>query len=51
MSIKSSLAIALAMLLLSPPLLKGQDAGAWLDLLVRKKLITDQEAEEEIARS
>src|SRR5438105_5480334 len=46
MSIKSSLAIALAMLLLSPPLLKGQDAGALLDLLVRKKLITDQEAEE-----
>ncbi|MEP7016232.1 MAG: putative porin [Verrucomicrobiota bacterium] len=28
------------------PILRAQDAGALLDLLVRKKLITDQEAEE-----
>ncbi len=46
MSIKSSLALVLAMSFLSAPLLKAQDAGALLDLLVRKKIITDQEAEE-----
>lgn len=45
MSIKS-LALALAMSFLSAPLLPAQDAGALLDLLVKKKVITDQEAEE-----
>lgn len=34
------------MSLLSAPILKAQDAGALLDLLVKKKIITDQEAEE-----
>src|SRR3982751_2253230 len=33
-------------LLLTPVLARAQDAGALLDLLVRKKLITDQEAAE-----
>lgn len=31
---------------LGPIVARAQDAGALLDLLVRKKLITDQEAEE-----
>src|SRR5438045_5645598 len=33
-------------LLLTPAVAHAQDAGALLDLLVRKKIITDQEAEE-----
>jgi Putative porin len=33
-------------LLFAPQITKAQDAGALLDLLVRKKIITDQEAEE-----
>ncbi|MDQ6622599.1 MAG: putative porin [Verrucomicrobiota bacterium] len=39
-------AAAAASLLLGPTIARAQDAGALLDLLVRKKLITDQEAEE-----
>ncbi|HSP62137.1 MAG TPA: hypothetical protein VLQ90_04055, partial [Pyrinomonadaceae bacterium] len=38
--------IALTSLLLSGAVARAQDAGALLDLLVKKKLITDQEAEE-----
>jgi hypothetical protein len=37
---------AAASLLLSGIVAQGQDAGALLDLLVRKNIITDQEAEE-----
>ena len=37
---------AVAGLALATPRLHAQDAGALLDLLVKKKLITDQEAEE-----
>ena len=41
------LIIATAITLLVAPLVgRAQDAGALLDLLVKKKLITDQEAEE-----
>ena len=36
----------LASFLFSPILMRAQDAGALLDLLVRKKIINDQEAEE-----
>src|SRR5882724_11455618 len=44
---KKLLSIALAVsLALGPVLVRAQDAGALLDLLVRKKIITDQEAEE-----
>jgi Putative porin len=39
------IAVALGVAL-GPTISKAQDAGALLDLLVRKKLITDQEAEE-----
>jgi hypothetical protein len=35
-----------ASLTLSGTIARAQDAGALLDLLVKKKLITDQEAEE-----
>src|SRR2546425_10773327 len=38
--------IAALCLVAGPTLICAQDAGALLDLLVRKKLITDQEAEE-----
>src|SRR5439155_9395846 len=37
---------ACASLVLGGPAARAQDAGALLDLLVRKKIITDQEAEE-----
>jgi len=44
---KSYVVLAAAMTLLLPPLAaRAQDAGALLDLLVKKKIITDQEAEE-----
>ena len=47
MLIKSYLVLATAFTLLLPPLAaRAQDAGALLDLLVKKRLITDQEAEE-----
>ena len=35
-----------ASLTLGGMIARGQDAGALLDLLVKKKIITDQEAEE-----
>jgi hypothetical protein len=38
--------IAALCLVTGPTLISAQDAGALFDLLVRKKLITDQEAEE-----
>src|SRR5690349_24592820 len=38
--------IAAASFILGGVAARGQDSGALLDLLVRKKLITDQEAEE-----
>lgn len=38
--------IAVVLSFVASPLLRAQDAGALLDLLVKKKLITDQEAEE-----
>jgi hypothetical protein len=45
---KKFVLIAVLLSFLVPPMsmLRAQDAGALLDLLVRKKLITDQEAEE-----
>jgi len=45
---KKFVLIAVIVSFLVPPMsmLRAQDAGALLDLLVRKKLITDQEAEE-----
>ncbi len=44
---KTYFAAAVTMALLTAPLAtRAQDAGALLDLLVKKKLITDQEAEE-----
>ena len=38
--------VAAASFILGTVTVRAQDAGALLDLLVRKKLITDQEAEE-----
>ena len=38
--------LAAAFFILSSVAVRAQDAGALLDLLVRKKIITDQEAEE-----
>src|SRR5437016_13882857 len=45
---KKLVLIAVILSFLVPPMsiLRAQDAGALLDLLVRKKLINDQEAEE-----
>ena len=45
---KKFVLIAVILSFLVPPMsmLRAQDAGALLDLMVRKKLITDQEAEE-----
>jgi hypothetical protein len=43
---KTIFALAAASLLLGATIARAQDAGALLDLLVRKKIITDQEAEE-----
>src|SRR2546430_17549613 len=40
------IAVILSSLLAPMSILRAQDAGALLDLLVKKKLITDQEAEE-----
>src|SRR5438034_4015350 len=39
-------AVILSFLVAPASMLRAQDAGALLDLLVKKKLITDQEAEE-----
>src|SRR5438876_11581852 len=47
MLIKKFVLIAVIVTFLVPPMsIFAQDAGALLDLLVRKKLINDQEAEE-----
>src|SRR5438067_1939395 len=46
MFMKRFLFFALAMSILPMSMLHAQDAGALLDLLVKKKIITDQEAEE-----
>ena len=44
---KIHLVLTMAVTLLLPPVLaRAQDAGALLDLLVKKRIITDQEAEE-----
>ena len=44
---KIQLVLAAAIALLLPPMIaRAQDAGALLDLLVKKRIITDQEAEE-----
>jgi len=40
------IAVIVSFLVPRMSMLRAQDAGALLDLLVRKKLITDQEAEE-----
>src|SRR5437773_5538433 len=40
------IAVIFSFLVAPMSMLRAQDAGALLDLLVRKKLITDQEAEE-----
>jgi hypothetical protein len=40
------IAVILSFLVVPMSMLRAQDAGALLDLMVRKKLITDQEAEE-----
>lgn len=46
MGLKPVTLIVTAILALGQIAIRGQDAGALLDLLVRKKIITDQEAEE-----
>ncbi len=46
MFIKRLLLITLTMSILPMSILRAQDAGALLDLLVKKRIITDQEAEE-----
>ena len=51
MLIKKFVLIAVIFSFFAPPMsMFAQDAGALLDLLVKKKLITDQEAEEVRAR-
>jgi hypothetical protein len=46
MFIKRTLFVAVTMSIFAMPILHAQDAGALLDLLVKKKIISDQEAEE-----
>ena len=42
----ASIAVIMCFLFTLASVARGQDAGALLDLLVKKKIITDQEAEE-----